>query len=366
MTAPAWSVPGDAATLAAACERAAESSLDRPVYDFIAGGADDESALRANITDYRGYALRPRALAGRTAVDLAVSVLGSRWTAPIFVAPMGGHRLVHDDGELASAAAARGAGIGYVTSSAATTRLEDVASAFGPGAWFQLYCLRDRAVTADLVRRAEAAGYGAICVTGDMPVVGLRQRDLVNRYVMPDGMGHANLEGYRFEDVAPGEVSYFGRLIDGSFGWHDLDWLRSVTTLPVILKGVMTAEDAHRAVSVGIDAAYVSNHGGRQLGYAPSTVAVLAEIVDVVGGRIPVLVDGGVRGAADALIALCLGATAVGIGRPVLWALAAGGQAGASELFSRFEADLRRLVALLGRDGVHELAPDVLLRSCLV
>jgi isopentenyl diphosphate isomerase/L-lactate dehydrogenase-like FMN-dependent dehydrogenase len=363
VTGPSWAVPGDAAALVAACERLAESSLERQVYDFIAGGADDESALRANTADYRGYAVRPRALAGQADVELAVSVLGARWTAPLFVAPMGGHRLVHEDGELASAAAARQAGIGYVTSSAATTRLEDVASAAGPGAWFQLYCLRDRAVTADLVRRAEAAGYGAICVTGDMPVVGLRQRDLVNRYAMPAGMGHANLDGYRFEDAAPGQVSYFGRLIDGSLGWHDLDWLRSVTTLPLVVKGVMTADDARRAVSAGVDAAYVSNHGGRQLGYAPSTVAVLTEIVEAVGGRIPVLVDGGVRGAVDALIALCLGATAVGIGRPVLWALAAGGEAGVSELLDRFSADLSRLTALAGRAGIADLSPEVLAPS---
>ncbi len=362
MSAAEWRVSGDAELLGLRCEELARASLDRAAYDYVAGGADDETSLRANVAAYDHYALRPRVLTGVTDSDLAVSVLGSKWAAPLFVAPMGGHCLMHRSGERATAAASALTGVGYVASSAATTALEDVARSAGSKPWFQLYWLADRGITADLVRRAEAAGYGALCLTVDMPVVGLRRRDLVNRYELPSHLRHANLTRYQVDDVGYADVSYFGRLIDGTVSWKDLAWLRSLTSMPLILKGVMTTEDARSAVSAGVEAVYVSNHGGRQLGRCLSTVDVLPEVTDAVGGRVPVLVDGGIRRASDVLVALALGATAVGVGRPVLWALAAGAQEAVRELLSRFITDLRRLMVMTGSRSVCDLAPGLLAR----
>lgn len=363
MSASEWRVPGDGEALGVRCEELARASLDSSVYDYVAGGADDETSLRANEAAFDRYSLRPRVLAGVREADLAVTLLGSPWSAPLFIAPMGGHRLMHSDGELATASASASAGIGYVASSAATIALEDVAPAAGPGPWFQLYWLADRGIVADLVRRAEAAGYGALCLTVDMPVVGLRRRDLANRYELPSHLRHANLAPYRVDAAGDGEVSYFGRLIDGSVGWKDLTWLRSLTSMPLIIKGVMTAEDARTAVAEGVEAVYVSNHGGRQLGRCPSTIEVLPEIVAAVDGVVPVLMDGGVRRASDVMVALALGADAVGIGRPVLWALAAGAGEAVEELLSRLVADLNRLMIMTGRVGVRDLGPDLLIRA---
>ena len=199
MSAPGWRVPGDAEALGVRCEELARASLDPAVHDYVAGGADDETSLRTNEAAFDRYSLRPRVLAGVREAELGVTVLGSAWSAPLFVAPMGGHRLMHGGGEAATARASAAVGLGYVTSSAATTALEDVAPAAGPGPWFQLYWLTDRAIVADLVRRAEAAGYGALCLTVDMPVVGLRRRDLANRYALPSHLRHANLAPYRVE-----------------------------------------------------------------------------------------------------------------------------------------------------------------------
>jgi isopentenyl diphosphate isomerase/L-lactate dehydrogenase-like FMN-dependent dehydrogenase len=362
VTTAEWYVPGDAESLGLRCEQLARASLDRAAYDYVAGGADDETSLRANVESYDRYALRPRVLTGVRESDLAVSVLGSEWAAPLFVAPMGGHCLMHSTGERATATASSLTGVGYVASSAATTALEDVARSARCGPWFQLYWLADREITADLVCRAEAAGYRALCLTVDMPVVGLRRRDLANRYKLPSHLRHVNLSPYQVDDTGDGEVSYFGRLIDGALGWKDLAWLRSRTSMPLILKGVMTAEDALAAISEGVEAVYVSNHGGRQLGRCVSTVEVLPEITNAVGGRVPVLVDGGIRRASDVLVALSLGATAVGLGRPVLWALAAGAQEAVQELLSRFIADLQRLMVLTGTAAIRDLGPELLAR----
>ena len=350
---------GDAEVLGRHCEEIARARLAPSVYDYAAGGADDEVSLRRNESAYDKYALLPRVLTGVAEADSRMSLLGADWSAPLFVVPMGGHRLMHDDGERATAAAAATAGIGYVTSSAATTALEDIAAA-GQVPWFQLYWLADRQITADLVRRAEAAGYGALCLTVDMPVVGLRRRDLANHYRLPSHLSHANLTGYAIAGADDGEIPYFARLIDGAVSWKDLAWLRSLTSIPLIIKGVMSPDDARIAVAEGVDGVYVSNHGGRQLGRCPSTLSTLPSVAEAVDGRVPVIFDGGVRSASDVMVALALGATAVGVGRPVLWTLAAGAREAVEELLVRFVSDLRRLMILTGCGRVGDIGSALL------
>lgn len=351
-------------TTAEELEDAARRLLPSEVYDYIAGGADDERALRANRAAFNRFALRPRVLAGLDGVDTSIELLGGRRPTPLLVAPMGTHRMVHPDGELASAAGAAAAGVGYVTSSAASCTLEDIAAVAGPAPWFQLYWVHDRDVTADLVRRAVAAGYGAICLTVDMPAVGLRRRDLANGFVLPSGVRHVNLDPY--EHLATGDdarVRYFGRLVDSTVSWDDLDWLRSLSDLPLVIKGVMTGADADRAVDAGVDAVFVSNHGGRQLGRAPSTLDALEEVAAAVDGRLPVILDGGVLSAADVVIALALGASAVAIGRPVLWALATGGEDAVQAFLRQVVTDLERTMTMMGVDAIARLAPAALARG---
>ena len=341
-------------------EAEARRVLPVEVFDFIAGGADDESTLAANLDAFRSLFLRPRRLVDVSGVDVSTTLLGSPVTAPLFVPPMASHRLVDPEGELASAAAAAEAGVGYVTSLAASTPLEDVADAAGRPRWVQVYMYRDREVTADLIRRAEAAGYDGVCLTIDAPVFGQRRRDLRNRFRQPDDVPLSNLVKYGLAELPDSDdgsaiQAYVARTLDPSTTWADLDWVRSQGSGQVLLKGIMIAEDARRAVDAGVDAVIVSNHGGRQLGRLPGTIEVLEEVVEAVGGRLPVLVDGGFRGGADVAIALALGASAVGMGRPVLWALAAGGRALLADYLRALTGDLERTLALAGAATLGDL-----------
>ena len=341
-------------------EAEARRVLSTEVFDFIAGGADDESTLRANLEAFRSLFLRPRRLVDVSSVDVSTTLLGSPVAAPLFVPPMASHRLVDPEGELASAAAAAEAGVGYVTSLAASTALEDVADAAGRPRFVQVYMYRDREVTADLIRRAEAAGYDGVCLTIDAPVFGQRYRDLRNRFRQPYDVPLSNLVKYGLAELPDSDdgsaiQAYVARTLDPSTTWADLDWVRAQGSGQVLLKGVMIAEDARRAVDAGVDAVIVSNHGGRQLGRLPGTIEVLEEVVEAVGGRLPVLVDGGFRGGADVAIALALGASAVGMGRPVLWALAAGGRALLADYLRALTGDLERTLALAGAATLGDL-----------
>jgi 4-hydroxymandelate oxidase len=223
-------------------------------------------------------------------------------------------------------------------------------------------------VTRDLVLRAENAGYRAVCLTVDMPAVGLRRRNLANAFVRPADVRHVNLDAYDLPQSAGDRaaVQYFGDSVDGTIGWKDLEWLCGVTRLPLVLKGIMSAEDAALAAAEGVDGIVVSNHGGRQLGRSRSTLEALEEVVAAVGGRLPVLFDGGVREPADAVVALALGAQAVGLGRPILWALACGGEAGVSSLLKRILADLRRIMLFLGVSSIDGLTTDAVTRTPFV
>jgi 4-hydroxymandelate oxidase len=325
----------------------ASSMLPRPVFEFVSGGADDESALVANSDSWSRFRFHPRVLRGVGTPDLRTRILGRPLSAPILIAPMGLQRLVHHEGELATASAASQTGIGYVLAMGSSVALEEVAPVVD--GWFQLYPLRNRDVMADLVRRAETAGYRAICLTVDSPVVGTRRRDRHNRF--SSDVSSANFD--RYPDLAG--TQGFLALLDDRADWSTLDLLRDWTALPIVVKGILDPGDAAVAVRHGASAVVVSNHGGRQLGQAVAPADVLSGCVEAVAGEADVLVDGGVRTGADVAIALELGARAVLIGRPILWALCVGGSDAAVEYLDGVTAELATTMKLLGAAGVEEL-----------
>ncbi len=346
-------------------EALARKKLPQPIFDFIAGGAEDEVTLAANRAAFQRILLRPRVLVDVSKIDLSTTVLGQAVSMPILLAPVALQRLAHPDGELASARAAASAATIFTLSTMASCTIEDVAQAADGPKWFQLYVHPDRDVTKHLVQRAEAAGYVAICVTADVPFLGRRERDLRNRLEFPPDVTHVNYLG----EVEAGPPSTLTTgltsrsalsdsadlFIDPSLSWSDIDWLRSVTSLPVLVKGILTAEDAGLAVERGAAGVIVSNHGGRQLDGAPATIDVLPEIVEAVQGRCEVLLDGGVRRGSDVLKALAIGASAVLIGRPYVWGLAAGGEKGVAQVLAMLRNELELAIALCGRRSLGEI-----------
>jgi 4-hydroxymandelate oxidase len=333
-------------------EEAAQALLPGMIFDYFAGGAGDEWTLRENRRAFDRWVLRPRVLADVSEVDLSTSVLGERLPFPILLAPTAFQRMAHPDGELATARAASSLDTIMVLSTIATVSLEDVA-ATGARRWFQLYVLKDRDLTAELAKRAHASGYSALVLTVDAPLLGRRMRDERNAFNLPPGMGLANLEGTGLPvSVGSGLSSFFLDRHDPSLSWESLGWLRSLSPLPLVLKGIVTAEDATLAVEAGADAIVVSNHGGRQLDGAPAGLDALPEVVEAVAGRIEVLVDGGIRRGTDVLKALGLGARAVLIGRPYLWGLAVDGEAGVRRVIELLRDELRLAMILAGQPSV--------------
>jgi 4-hydroxymandelate oxidase len=318
-------------------EPAARERLSPGVFDFVAGGAGDEWSLAENRRSFDRWMLRPRFLRGAGAPDPSTTILGTRVSFPALVAPWAYQRMVHPDGERATARAAGTAGTIMVVSSTAIDSLEDVAASSAGPKWWQLYIWEDRGATAEMLARVSAAGYGAICFTVDLPVFGLRHRDTRNRFELP--------------------VSLTSRLEhDSATTWDDIRWIRErAPGLPILVKGVLTAEDAELAVSGGVDGIVVSNHGGRQLDGSPAGLSALPEVVDAVGGRVPVLMDGGVRRGTDVLKALALGAAAVMVGRPAAWGLAVDGEAGVADVLRILRAEFENAMALTGCRTVDEI-----------
>ena len=343
-----------------ALEARAEAALPREVYDYYAGGADDEVTVAANLAAWRRYRFRPRVLVDVSRVDTSLDLLGRRLAHPVVLAPTAFQRLAHPEGEAATARAAGARGALLVASCLSTLTVEAIADA-APDAprWLQLYVFRDRGLSESLVRRAEAAGCSAVCLTVTAPVPGNRRRDAHNRFTLPEGLEMANFTGHfqaRFPEARGSALGAFiQKEFDAGLTWEALAWLRSVTHLPLVVKGVVTPEDARLAVDHGADAVAVSNHGGRQLDGAEPTVAALPRVAEAVGGHVPVLVDGGIRRGSDVAKALALGATAAMIGRPYLWGLAAGGQAGVEHVIDLLVDELRRTLALLGRPTLASL-----------
>jgi 4-hydroxymandelate oxidase len=344
----------------------AAERLPQMVFDYYAGGADDEISVRENRLAWQRLMLRPRVLVDVTQRDLSTTVLGQPVSLPILTAPCAFNSLAHAEGELAVARAATAAGTIQCVSTAATYSLEEVAAAAPTGLrWFQLYCYKDRNVTRGLVERAVAAGYRALCLTVDAPFVGRRERDMRNRFGLPPGLRWKNLEPYGFDRMDAGGdgsalVKYIETIWDAGLTWDAVDWLRSLSPLPVVIKGVLTAEDARLAVEHGAQGIVVSNHGGRQLDCAVPTAVALREVVDAVGDRAEIYVDCGIRRGSDVLKALALGARAVLIGRPYLWGLALDGEAGVSRVLSLLRAELDLCLSLSGQTSVTNVPRDLL------
>lgn len=344
-------------------ELAARGNLVGPAWDYYASGAEDEWTLRENRAAFGRISLHYRVLVDVRVRRLETTVLGERLSMPVIVAPTAFHRLAHPEGELATARAAGRAGALMIVSTLSTTRIEEIAGATRAPLWFQLYVYKDRGATRALVERVEAAGCRALVLTVDAPVLGRRERDMRNQFQLPDGLRVENLLASGFAEVplAPGEsglAAYFATLLDAGLTWKDLEWLRSITRLPVLVKGIVRPDDAVRALDHGASGIVVSNHGGRQLDTSPATIDVLEPIVRAVSGRAEVLVDGGIRRGTDVLKALALGAKAALIGRPVLWGLAAGGESGVSEVFDILRDELDRDLALLGCSDVADVTRD--------
>ena len=328
-------------------ERLAESKLEPGAFGYYAGGAGDELALSGNVEAWCRLRLRPRVLVDVSAVSTETTVLGTLVSMPLLVAPTAIQRLAHPDGEPGMARAAAAAGTIMCLSTLATATAEEVAAA-APGAprWFQLYVFRDRGVTRSFVDQAVAHDYGAIVLTVDAPRLGRRERDLRTGFRVPEEIvvpSMAALGGW--EGATPLELL---GAIDPSLTWADLEELRSLSSLPLVLKGIQTGEDAAIACEHGVDAIVVSNHGGRQLDAVASTAELLPEIVDAVAGRIEVYVDGGIRRGSDVVKALALGARAVLAGRAPLWGLACNGEAGARSVLELLQAEIELALALCG------------------
>ncbi|MBM4409926.1 MAG: alpha-hydroxy-acid oxidizing protein [Chloroflexi bacterium] len=334
--------------------------------DYYASGATDEVTLRWNREAYERIALRPRTLVDVSARDLSTTILGRRHAWPVLIAPAAFQRLAHPDGEAALARAAAAEGVTVTLSTLSSTSIEEVAAA-APGSprWFQLYVFRDRVLTRGLVERAETAGYEALVLTVDAPLLGRRERDARNRFALPDGITAANLAGALAAVSSDGSDSglfqFFASQIDPALTWTDLEWLCSTTRLPVIVKGVLRADDAARAIEAGARGVIVSNHGGRQLDGAVASIDALPEVVEAVGGRASVLVDGGVRRGTDILKALALGADAVLIGRPILWGLV-DGEPGVRHVLQLLRAEFDLAMALAGSPSRATVTRDLVVR----
>ena len=328
-------------------ERLAEERLEPGVFGYYAGGAGDEWTLAENVAAFLRWVLRPRVLVDVGAVTTATTVLGTEVSMPILVAPTAFHRLAHPDGEPATARAAAAAGTIMCLSTLATAGAAEVAEAAPGGArWYQLYWHPDRGLTRAIVEEAADSGFSAIVLTVDLPVLGNRERDLRTGFTLSDDLVPAFTRPASYTPEGGSEV--LGWVVDPRLTWKDLEWLRSLSELPLVVKGVLTAEDAALAVEHGCEGIVVSNHGGRQLDGVPASLDALPEVVQAVGGRCEVLVDGGVRRGTDVAKALALGAQAVLVGRAVLWGLAHDGQAGVERVLSLLRTELELALALLG------------------
>jgi 4-hydroxymandelate oxidase len=341
-------------------EELARERLPRMAFDYFAGGAGEEWTLRENRAAFHRWVLRPRVLVDVSDRDTATTVLGTPVGVPVLVAPTALQRMADREGEVAAARAAAAAGTVMVLSTIASATIEEVAEA-APDAprWFQLYVHRDRELTRHLVERAVAAGYRALVVTVDTPLLGIRDRDSRNRFATPPGVGLSNVGAQFLPEVEEGESALFAYVRsqqDPSVTWEDLGWLRSLCDLPIVLKGIVTAEDAALAAGAGVDGIVVSNHGGRQLDGTIATLDALPEVVEA-AGPCEVYLDGGVRRGTDVLKALALGARAVLVGRPVLWGLAVGGAAGARHVLDLLHRDLDVAMAISGCRTVADITP---------
>lgn len=348
----------------------AESRLPRMVFDYFAGGANDERLLRSTREAWDAIELRYRVMRDVSLRSHACDMLGQHVDWPVFIAPMALQQMAHPDGELATARAAAASGCGMILSTLSTFGIEQVHGAIREGGgvsplWFQLYIEKDRGRTRALVERVERAGATALVLTVDTPVLGRRERDIRNQFHLPEGyetphLAHTSSLGETPRADASALATYISRQWDDGIEWRDVAWLRSITSLPVLVKGVVRGDDALLAFEHGVAGVIVSNHGGRQLDASVTTPRALREVSNAVAGRGLLLVDGGIRRGSDIVRALAMGATGVLLGRPVLWSLTIGGADAVVDTLAMLRAEFDMAMALCGCRTVHEITSDLL------
>jgi len=340
-------------------EALAKQKLSSMAWAYYSSGSLDEATLKDNRSAYERYRLFPRVLINVQKRNSNTLILGQSLSIPVLIAPMAFQCLAHPDGEIATAKSAQKAGIGMILSTLSTKSIEDVAS-IDPLRWFQLYIHKDRELTKALVKRAEKAGYSALCLTVDTPLLGRREADVKNKFVLPKDLELANLRRLQNLKIPQTEnesglFAYFQQQIDPALSWDDLTWLKQITNLPILLKGILRPDDAITAVQHGINGIIVSNHGGRQLDGAIAALDALPDIVRAVGDKVDILMDGGIRRGTDIFKALALGAKAVLVGRPILWGLSVDGEAGASHVLELLTNELDLAMALSGCPKISDI-----------
>jgi 4-hydroxymandelate oxidase len=352
-------------------EPLARTRLSPMAYDYVRSGGGDEITMRENRLALERLRLSPNVLRDVSQLDTRISLFGAELPHPIMLAPIAYHRLYHAEGELATARGAGAAGAVFVISSFTTTAIDEIAGNTQHPIWFQLYVQRDRAFTKDMVQRAVAQGSRAVCLTVDTPVLGCRYSQL--SFALPEGMECVHLRGLElkspgFKTQTQGHKTQrsgiYEPLFDPTFNWKDLEWLRAAAGVPVLLKGILSPEDGRQAIDYGADGIIVSNHGGRNLDLVPAAIDALPRIVDAVAGRIPVLLDSGIRRGTDVLAALALGAKAVFVGRPYIYGLAIAGARGVERVVSILRDEFQRAMALTGRRSIAEIDSSVLWPAC--
>lgn len=368
--------------------RIAKRRLPHGVFDYIDGGADDERSLARNVEAFANYEFQPRILRDVSRLDTSTTILGCQADLPLILAPTGFTRIAHSQGELAVARAAARAGIPWSLSTMGTRSIEEVASVSSGDKWFQVYTWRDRGLVKELLRRAKAAGYTAVWLTVDTAMLGRRERDVRRGMTLPpkigpstivDGAIHpawtwdflrnepitfANVVGLSDEDGSSAVTlsEHMARQFDPALSWDDVDWLRTVWDGPIVLKGVQSVADAKQAVAMGVEGIGLSNHGGRQLDDAPAPIELVEPVRDEIGGGATIICDGGVRRGSDIVKALALGADAVSMGRPALYALGAAGERGVDQLLAFIREGLQRTMALTGVRTIAEIDRSVVRR----
>jgi L-lactate dehydrogenase (cytochrome) len=365
--------------------RIAQRQLPRGVFDYVDGAAEDEVAAARNVAAYRNVEFRPRVLRDVAGVDTSATLLGQPLAFPLVLAPTGFTRMVDPEGELAVARAAARAGLPYTLSTMGTRSIEEVAAVSQGRKWFQVYVWRDRGLVRDMLDRAAAAGYEAIVITVDVPVLGRRERDVRRGFNLPprlgldtiiDGALHAGWTWsfMRAEPIAFANVTarfaragtdpvslaeFVNRQFDASLSWDDISWFQSVWKGPIVLKGIQTVEDARLAAEAGVQAVALSNHGGRQLDGAPPPLELVEPVAEAIGGRVEIICDGGIRRGSDIVKAVALGARACMAGRAYLYGLGAGGERGVDHVLLQLHEGVRRTMALAGATDIDSVTPDL-------
>jgi 4-hydroxymandelate oxidase len=343
-------------------EALARQRLSRMAFEYIASGAGDEITLRRNRECFDELRLQPRVLAGVGKIDTSLELFGERLDYPILLAPCAYQKLFHPDGEIAAARGASAGRASYVVSTFATVTLEEIARAADASLWFQLYVHPDHAFTRELIQRVEEAGYRALCVTVDTPILGMRDRERRAGFHLPPGIERANLKALGTAVTKMGHFEGGGNysILDPAINWETIAWIRSLTSLPVVLKGILSPDDARLACEHGASGIIVSNHGARNLDTVPATIEALPRVVDAVEGRVPVLLDGGIRRGTDIIKALAHGAKAVLIGRPYLWGLGVAGAEGVEQVVRILRMELEAAMMLCGTPSVSRITPGAL------